>query len=95
MIYLIIIFSVVILGSIAVFVSVNSNHKKEININNQKLDKMFEFLRDDIARITLQVKEVKQEIEVVKQIQLANSKRIEALENQISQLRSGTNSRFY
>jgi phage shock protein A len=56
---------------------------------------MFEFLRDDIARVTLQVKELKQEIEVVKQIQLANSKRIEALENQINQLRSGSNSRFY
>jgi predicted nuclease with TOPRIM domain len=95
MIYSIIIFSVVILGSIAIFVSVNSNHQKEININNQRLDKMFEFLRDDIARITLQVKELKQEIEVVKQIQLANSKRIEALENQINQLRSGSNSRFY
>ena len=95
MIYSVIIFSVVILGSIAIFVAVNSNHKKEIHINNEKLDKMFEFLRDDIARVTLQVKELKQEIEVVKQIQLANSKRIEALENQINQLRSGTNSRFY
>ena len=95
MIYSIIIFSVVILGSIAIFVAVNSNHQKEININNQRLDKMFEFLRDDIARITLQVKELKQEIEVVEQMQLANSKRIEALENQINQLRSGSNSRFY
>ena len=95
MIYSIIIFSVVMLGSIAIFVSVNSNNKKEIHINNEKLDKMFEFLRDDIARVTLQVKELKQEIEVVKQIQLANSKRIEALENQINQLRSGSNSRFY
>jgi Holliday junction resolvase len=95
MIYSIIIFSIVILGSIAIFVSVNSNHQKEININNQRLDKMFEFLRDDIARVTIQVKEIKQEIEAVKQIQLANSKRIEALENQIAQLRSGTNSRFY
>jgi predicted nuclease with TOPRIM domain len=95
MIYSIIIFSVVILGSIAIFVSVNSNHQKEININNQRLDKMFEFLRDDIARVTIQVKEIKQEIEAVKQIQLTNSKRIEALENQIAQLRSGTNSRFY
>jgi predicted nuclease with TOPRIM domain len=95
MIYSIIIFSIVILGSIAIFVSVNSNHQKEININNQRLDKMFEFLRDDIARVTIQVKEIKQEIEAVKQIQLTNSKRIEALENQIAQLRSGTNSRFY
>jgi predicted nuclease with TOPRIM domain len=95
MIYSVIIFSVVILGSIAIFVAVNSNHQKEININNQRLDKMFEFLRDDIARVTLQVKELKQEIEAVEQIQLANSKRIEALENQINQLRSGSNSRFY
>jgi predicted nuclease with TOPRIM domain len=93
--YLIIISSVVILGSIAIFVAVNSNHQKEININNQRLDKMFEFLRDDIARVTLQVKELKQEIEAVEQMQLANSKRIEALENQINQLRSGSNSRFY
>lgn len=95
MIYSVIIFSVVILGSIAIFVAVNSNHQKEININNQRLDKMFEFLRDDIARVTLQVKELKQEIEAVEQMQLANSKRIEALENQINQLRSGSNSRFY
>jgi uncharacterized membrane protein len=95
MIYSIIIFSVVILGSIAIFVSVNSNHQKEININNQRLDKMFEFLRDDIAKVNIQVKELKQEIEAIKQIQLTNSKRIEALENQIAQLRSGTNSRFY
>jgi peptidoglycan hydrolase CwlO-like protein len=95
MIYSIIIFSVVILGSIAIFVSVNSNHQKEININNQRLDKMFEFLRDDIAKVNLQVKELKQEIEAVQQMQLTNSKRIEALENQIAQLRSGTNSRFY
>jgi predicted nuclease with TOPRIM domain len=83
------------LGSIAIFVSVNSNHQKEININNQRLDKMFEFLRDDIAKVNIQVKELKQEIEAIKQIQLTNSKRIEALENQIAQLRSGTNSRFY
>jgi predicted nuclease with TOPRIM domain len=95
MIYLIIISSLVLLGSIAIFVSVNSNHKKEININNQRLDKMFEFLRDDIAKVNIQVKELKQEIEAIKQIQLTNSKRIEALENQIAQLRSGTNSRFY
>jgi len=95
MIYLIIIFSLIMLGSIAIFVSVNSNHQKEININNQRLDKMFEFLRDDIAKVNIQVKELKQEIEAIKQIQLTNSKRIEALENQIAQLRSGTNSRFY
>jgi Holliday junction resolvase len=95
MIYSIIIFSVVILGSIAIFVSVNSNHKKEIHINNEKLDKMFEFLRDDIARVTIQVKEIKQEIEIVKQMQFTNRKKIEALENQVAQLRSGTNSRFY
>jgi peptidoglycan hydrolase CwlO-like protein len=95
MIYSVIIFSIVILGSIAIFVAVNSNHQKEININNQRLDKMFEFLRDDIARVTLQVKELKQEIKAVEQMQLANSKRIEALENQINQLRSGSNSRFY
>ena len=95
MIYSIIIFSVVILGSIAIFVAVNSNHQKEININNQRLDKMFEFLRDDIAKVNIQIKELKQEIEAVEQMQLANSKRIEALENQINQLRSGSNSRFY
>jgi peptidoglycan hydrolase CwlO-like protein len=95
MIYLIIISSLVLLGSIAVFVSVNSNHSKEININNQRLDKMFEFLRDDIAKVNIQVKELKQEIEAVQQMQLANSKRIEALENQIAQLRTGANSRFY
>lgn len=95
MIYSIIIFSVVMLGSIAIFVSVNSNHKKEIHINNEKLDKMFEFLRDDIARVTLQVKEIKQEIETIKQMQFTNRKKIETLENQVAQLRSGTNSRFY
>ena len=95
MIYSIIIFSVVMLGSIAIFVSVNSNHKKEIHINNEKLDKMFEFLRDDIARVTLQVKELKQEIETIKQMQFTNRKKIETLENQVAQLRSGTNSRFY
>ena len=95
MIYLIIISSLVLLGSIAVFVSVNSNHDKEIHINNQRLDKMFEFLRDDIAKVNIQIKDLKQEIEAVQQMQLANSKRIEALENQINQLRSGTNSRFY
>ena len=95
MIYSIIISSLVLLGSIAVFVSVNSNHQKEININNQRLDKMFEFLRDDIAKVNIQIKDLKQEIEAVQQMQLANSKRIEALENQIAQLRTGTNSRFY
>jgi len=95
MIYLIIIFSLIMLGSIAIFVSVSSTHKKEIHINNEKLDKMFEFLRDDIARVTIQVKEIKQEIEIVKQMQFTNRKKIEALENQVAQLRSGTNSRFY
>lgn len=95
MMYLIIISSVVLLGSIAIFVAVNSNHQKEININNQRLDKMFEFLRDDIAKVNIQIKELKQKIEVVQQMQLTNSKRIEALENQINQLRTGTNSRFY
>ena len=56
---------------------------------------MFEFLRDDIARVTLQVKEIKQEIETIKQMQFTNRKKIETLENQVAQLRSGTNSRFY
>jgi peptidoglycan hydrolase CwlO-like protein len=95
MVYSIIISSLVLLGSVAIFVSVNSNHDKEIHINNQRLDKMFEFLRDDIAKVNIQIKDLKQEIEAVQQMQLANSKRIEALENQIAQLRTGTNSRFY
>jgi len=95
MIYLIIITVVILLVDITYFVVVNSKTKEQIVSTNTKLDQMFNFLRDDVVKINLQVKDLKQEIEVVKQIQLVNSKRIEALENQVNQLRSGTNSRFY
>jgi len=95
MIYLIIITVVILLVDITYFVVVNSKTKEQIVSTNTKLDQMFNFLRDDVVKINLQVKDLKQEIEVVKQIQLVNSKRIETLENQVNQLRSGTNSRFY
>lgn len=95
MIYLIIISIVTLVGITAIFVSTNSSHEKDINITTQKLDKMFEFLRDDIVALNVQVKELEKEIDIIKQIQFTNSKRIEVLENQINQLRSGTNSRFY
>jgi DNA repair exonuclease SbcCD ATPase subunit len=95
MIYLIIITVVILLADITYFIVLNSKTKEQIVSTNTKLDQMFNFLRDDVVKINLQVKDLKQEIEVVKQIQLVNSKRIEALENQVNQLRSGTNSRFY
>jgi DNA repair exonuclease SbcCD ATPase subunit len=95
MIYLIIITLAIILADITYFIVLNSKTKEQIVSTNTKLDQMFDFLRDDVVKINLQVKDLKQEIEVVKQIQLVNSKKIEALENQVNQLRSGTNSRFY
>ena len=95
MIYLIIITVVILLVDITYFIVVNSKTKEQIVSTNTKLDQMFNLLRDDVVKINLQVKDLKQEIEVVKQIQLVNSKRIETLENQVNQLRSGTNSRFY
>ena len=95
MIYLIIITLAIILADITYFIVVNSKTKEQIVSTNTKLDQMFNLLRDDVVKINLQVKDLKQEIEVVKQIQLVNSKRIETLENQVNQLRSGTNSRFY
>jgi uncharacterized protein YlxW (UPF0749 family) len=95
MIYLIIISIVTLVGITAIFVSNNSSHEKDININNEKLDKMFEFLRDDIVVLNVQVKELEKEIDAIKQIQFTNGKRIETLENQLNQLRTGSNSRFY
>ena len=95
MIYLIIITLAIILGDITYFVVLNSKTKEQIVSTNTKLDQMFDFLREDIAKANIQVKELKQEIEKLKRIQITNSKRIEALENQVNQLRTGTNSRFY
>jgi len=95
MIYAFISLAVITVGAIAVFVGVNSSHNKEIHINNEKLDKMFEFLRDDIAKVNTRLKNISQEIEALQHIQVANIKRIEKLENEINQLRTGSNSRFY
>jgi predicted nuclease with TOPRIM domain len=95
MIYAFISLAVITVGAIAVFVGVNSNHNKEIHVNNERLDKMFEFLRDDIAKVNTRLKNINQEIEALQHIQVANSKRIEKLENEINQLRTGSNSRFY
>ncbi len=95
MIYAFISLAVITVGAITVFVGVNSSHKKEIHINNEKLDKMFEFLRDDIAKVNTRLKNISQEIEALQHIQVANSKRIERLENEVNQLRTGSNSRFY
>jgi peptidoglycan hydrolase CwlO-like protein len=102
MIYLIIITLAIILADITYFIVVNSKTKEQIVSINTKSDQMFEICKNEISLLQNRLNEVqnlarstKQEIEVVKQIQLVNSKRIEALENQIAQLRSGTNSRFY
>ena len=92
---LLFILAILIVGVVIVFVSVNSNHEKEIHVSNEKLDKMFEFLRDDIAKLNIKLKDIKQEIETLQQIQVANNKRIEKLENEVNQLRTGSNSRFY
>ena len=102
MIYLIIITLAIILADITYFIVLNSKTKEQIVSTNTKSDQMFEICKNEISLLQNRLNEVqslarstKQEIEVVKQIQLVNSKRIEALENQIAQLRTGTNSRFY
>jgi peptidoglycan hydrolase CwlO-like protein len=102
MIYLIIITVVILLVDITYFIVINSKTKEQIVSINTKSDQMFEICKNEISLLQNRLNEVqslarstKQEIEVVKQIQLVNSKRIEALENQIAQLRTGTNSRFY
>lgn len=95
MIYAFVSLAVITVGAIAVFVGVNSNHNKEIHVNNERLDKMFEFLRDDIAKINIKIKNLQEQINTTQQIQQALSKRIEKLENETNQLRTGSNSRFY
>ena len=92
---LLIFVAVLIIGSVVVFVTTNSNHEKEIHINNEKLDKMFEFLRSDVVALQKKLKNIEEQINTIQQVQQALSKRIEKLENETSQLRTGSNSRFY
>jgi ABC-type phosphate transport system ATPase subunit len=95
MIYAFISLVVITIGAIAVFVGVNSSHNKEIHINNERLDKMFEFLKKDIDKLKIQTNEIKQQIDVVNQ-QINNvAKDISILDNITKQLRSGDKSKLY
>ena len=95
MIYAFVSLAVITIGAIAVFVGVSSNHNKQIHINNERLDKMFEFLRLDLVALQKKLKDVEEQINTTQQIQQSLSKRIEKLENETNQLRTGSNSRFY
>ena len=95
MLYLIVILIIILLGISFVFTHVSLKHSKEIHINNERLDKMFEFLKKDIDKLKIQTNEIKQQIGVVNQ-QINNvAKDISILDNITKQLRSGDKSKLY
>jgi peptidoglycan hydrolase CwlO-like protein len=95
MIYLIIITLAIILADITYFIVLNSKTKEQITSTNTKLDQMFEICKNEISLLQNKLNEVQNLTRSTKQEMNSISKRIEALENQIAQLRTGTNSRFY
>ena len=95
MIYLIIITLAIILADITYFIVLNSKTKEQIVSTNTKLDQMFEICKNEISLLQNKLNEVQNLARSTKQEMNSISKRIEALENQVNQLRSGTNSRFY
>jgi peptidoglycan hydrolase CwlO-like protein len=95
MIYLIIITLAIILADITYFIVLNSKTKEQIVSTNTKLDQMFEICKNEISLLQNRLNEVQNLARSTKQEMNSISKRIEALENQINQLRTGTNSRFY
>jgi peptidoglycan hydrolase CwlO-like protein len=95
MIYLIIITLAIILADITYFIVLNSKTKAQIVSTNTKLDQMFEICKNEISLLQNRLNEVQNLARSTKQEMNSISKRIEALENQVNQLRSGTNSRFY
>jgi peptidoglycan hydrolase CwlO-like protein len=95
MIYLIIITLAIILADITYFIVLNSKTKEQIVSTNTKLDQMFEICKNEISLLQNRLNEVQNLARSTKQEMNSISKRIEALENQVNQLRSGTNSRFY
>ena len=95
MIYLIIITVVILLVDITYFIVVNSKTKEQIVSINTKSDQMFEICKNEISLLQNRLNEVQNLARSTKQEMNSISKRIEALENQVNQLRSGTNSRFY
>jgi peptidoglycan hydrolase CwlO-like protein len=95
MIYLIIITLAIILADITYFIVLNSKTKEQIVSTNTKLDQMFEICKNEISLLQNRLDEVQNLARSTKQEMNSISKRIEALENQVNQLRSGTNSRFY
>lgn len=95
MLYLIVVLIILFVGITLIFVSVNSNHSKQIHINNERLDKMFEFLRKDIDRLDIQIDEIKQQISVLNQKTTNIAKDINVLDNITRQLRSGDKSKLY
>ena len=95
MIYLIIITLAIILADITYFIVLNSKTKEQIVSTNTKLDQMFEICKNEISLLQNRLNEVQNLARNTKQEMNSISKRIEALENQVNQLRSGTNSRFY
>jgi peptidoglycan hydrolase CwlO-like protein len=95
MIYLIIITLAIILADITYFIVLNSKTKEQIVSTNTKLDQMFEICKNEISLLQNRLNEVQNLARSTKQEMNSISKRIETLENQVNQLRSGTNSRFY
>lgn len=71
--------------------SMKTDQKK----NKILLDGIFDSLRSDIISANKNIKNLNEDIIKLQDIILTNQKRISKLEQEVQQLRSGSNSKFY
>jgi uncharacterized phage infection (PIP) family protein YhgE len=86
---------VLLIGLAVIFINTYKTFNKELETTKETLDKMFEFLRDDIVATHSHLKEIKDFQSKITEVLKQHSKRIEKMELEIQQLKSGSNSKFY
>jgi predicted PurR-regulated permease PerM len=96
MTYLLLLTSIVIVvGLIVGFILVDANFERQIHVTNERLNKMFEFLKNDISKSQIKIEDLEIKLKLQNQKIEIQSKTIESLENVTRQLRSGGQSKLY
>jgi predicted PurR-regulated permease PerM len=96
MTYLLLLTSIVIVvGLIVGFILVDANFERQIHVTNERLNKMFEFLKNDISKSQIKIEDLEIKLKLQNQKIEIQSKTIESLENVTRQLRSGSQSKLY
>jgi xylose isomerase len=96
MVYLLLLTSIVIVvGLILGFLLIDTNYERQTHVTNERLTKMFEFLKDEITKSQIKIEDLQSKLSQQSKKIETQSIKIENLENIIRQLRSGDKSKLY